>query len=87
MNFSGTTTESFEPGDQEAVLAKNLYDLCLILIERKIPFSFIVFPRFAEDPVYLYQHLGLLLTGVSFATFRTAFDRVRRPEWIGRFEK
>lgn len=76
-------TESLNEGDQEAILAQNLYCLINALTEHEIPFSFLSFPRLAEDAVYLYEGLGALVAEIPFGHFQDAFNRVRRPEWIG----
>jgi hypothetical protein len=73
------------PEDQEAVLAMHLYKLIYTLVQRDIPMTMLLFPRFAQDPPYLYAKLSFMLPGISFEVFENAFKAVCRPDLIHTF--
>ncbi len=73
------------PEEQEAVLACQLYKLMFALAKYSIPLTLLHFPRFVQEPEYLYQRLGFLLDDVPFSRFRRAFQRVSRPELVHDF--
>jgi hypothetical protein len=78
-------TESQKVGDQEIILGQNLYSLCFWLTKYQVPFSFVLFPRLAEDANYLYAALGNLVKDIPFQDFNDIFNLVRKSEWIGNF--
>lgn len=45
------------PSEEEGILARQFYKFLYPLIAYEIPLFFLVFPRFAEDPVYFYEKL------------------------------
>lgn len=70
---------------QEAALAIRFTLLVEGAIRHGIPFTFLSFPRFAQDPRYAYDRLRFLFPALRFALFRQSFDRVRRPDLIHDF--
>lgn len=73
------------PEEQEQALALQLYKLIFTLAKHSIPLTLLHFPRFVQEPEYLYQRLGFLLDDVPFSRFRRAFQRVSRPELVHDF--
>jgi hypothetical protein len=74
-----------DPSRQAAVLARLFHKLVHVLTEYEIPHTFLDFPRFAQDPVYLERKLTPILPDQPGERFREAFRRVARPELIGNF--
>jgi hypothetical protein len=70
---------------QRAVLAETFYSLLEQLCRHDIPFTFMSFPRFAEDEEYAYRKLSFLTRSIDFNRFCEAFAAVSRPERIHRF--
>jgi len=73
------------PEDQENILSKKLYSLIFTLVKYDIAHTFLIFPKFASDPVYLFSKLWFLLKGRRYETFQTAFNKVRKPGIIHSF--
>lgn len=71
--------------NQEWILAGKLYNLMYTLAKYDIPVLLLLFPRFVNDPEYLYQKLRFLLGTISYSAFLEAFDAIRKPELIHEF--
>ncbi len=71
--------------EQEKVLAIKLYQLLYTLIEHEIPITFLRFPQFAYDPIYLYRKLWFLLDQFRFTYFLKTFQKIVKPELIHDF--
>ena len=73
-------------GEQEAILCRQLYRLMEALARREIPTTLMDFPRFVNDPSYLYRTARPALEGVDYPTFLHAFQSVSRPELVHDFK-
>lgn len=58
--------------DQRAVLARIFYELMWTLVEYDVPYTFLLFPRFASDADYLAEKLAWLTPDASVDDFRSA---------------
>lgn len=70
------------PQDQEKVLAVKLYQLLDSLIEYEVPITFIRFPRFVHEPLYLYKKLWFLLDGFGYSEFIKVFQKIANPDLV-----
>ena len=73
------------PAEQEAILARNLYQLIHTVAEYDIPLTILHFPRLATEPDYLLGKLRSPFPGLDPKRFSEAFHRVARPELIHEF--
>jgi hypothetical protein len=80
-------TRSSEPGKQEEILLRQIYELMLALSDTTIPVTFMRYPRIIEDCPYLFEKLTPILRGITFESFRAVFSRTVRPELVHRFNK
>ncbi len=78
-------TQSDKTGEQETVLLNQLYKLLLAAADSEVPVTLMRYPRITRDGAYLFSKLGPVLSGMSFARFRTEFDKTVRPEWVHQF--
>ena len=76
-----------EAYNQVSVLRFKFTKLIEVLVRHDIPMTFLAYPQFFNDPDYLYEKLTFLLGNIDLASFRTAFDRIVRPEWIHQFNE
>jgi hypothetical protein len=81
-NPPGGLWDTDREDDQESVLARKFYNLIFVLAKYEIPMTFLLFPRFAEDPTYLYLKIKSLLGDVDYEDFLVAFNLVIQPELI-----
>jgi hypothetical protein len=81
----GGLWDADKASDQADVLRLKFARLIEVLTRHEIPITFLAYPRLVRDPDYLYAKLNFLLGNVAPATFRMAFDRVVRPEWVHQF--
>lgn len=73
-------------GDQQqSVLTEKFYRLVQNLTVFDIPTTFIDFPRFANDPIYLFEKLQPVLK-VNFECFQEAYFRIADPSAIHDFD-
>ncbi len=70
------------PQDQEKVLAVKLYQLLEALIDHEVPLTFLKFPRFVIDPIYLYRKLWFLFQNISYKEFLNFYNSVSKPHLI-----
>ncbi len=75
------------PENQESVLANQLYKLIFTLAKRDIPLTLLHFPRFVNDPEYLYRKLSFMWEGIPYEAFLKVFKQVAQPELIHNFEE
>jgi len=73
------------PEQQEPVLANQLYRLIYTIGKRDIPLTLLHFPKFLENPDYLYRKIGFLLGKTQYEQFQKAFRQVARPELVHDF--
>ncbi|MFG1295219.1 hypothetical protein [Xanthobacter variabilis] len=73
---------SLDEKDVERVLAVGFYHLVERLSRAGIPFTFLHFPRFAQDGDYLYETLKPLLPGIDQQAAREAFARTADPSKV-----
>jgi hypothetical protein len=81
----GGLWDTDEVHNQAAVLRLKFTKLIEVLVRHDIPMTFLWYPRLVRDPDYLYAKLNFLLGDIDLASFRMAFDRLVRPEWIHEF--
>jgi hypothetical protein len=74
------------PQDQETILTGQLYKLIYALARHDVPVSLLFFPRFVNDPEYLFGKLNFLLGDIEYNAFRKAFQTVSRPEFVHDFK-
>ncbi|WP_095587251.1 hypothetical protein [Actibacterium ureilyticum] len=70
---------------QEAVLARQLFNVIYPLAAYEIPTTFLAFPKFAKDPQHFMNALGPLLKqrfGKSEAEIMEAYRKEVRPDFI-----
>jgi len=85
VNVPGGLWHTQEPGNQETILTLQLYKLLQTLAKHDVPLVLLSFPRFVNDPEYLYQRIGFLLTNISYETFLKAFQVISQPELVHDF--
>lgn len=80
--FLGVTLEEFQKMDKEQIDARARHQVrerigsaVLECIEMELPFTVMGFPRFAEEPAYLYSCLRPVI-GNNYQKFRAAYDKV-----------
>jgi hypothetical protein len=78
-------TRSLEPGVQEDVLLRMLYDLFLALSGTDIPVTLLRYPLLVNDPRYLFARLQPILGDIGYETFEAAFQRAVRPDLVHSF--
>lgn len=74
-----------EPQKQEAILANQLYKIIYTVAKRDIPLILLHFPRFIDDPVYLYKKIETTLNEIKYEKFLEIFREVARPELVHEF--
>jgi hypothetical protein len=67
-------TNSSEPGTQEVILLKHLYQLLLAVSASDVPVTFQRYPRITKDYEYLYRKLSPLVRGIEYTTFLDVFS-------------
>ncbi len=83
----GGLLKNSNPALQKAVLAEMFHRLVYTLVSHDIPYTFLLFPRFACDAAYAYARLRLILGPIPIEIFREAFARVSNPALIHDFSK
>jgi len=81
----GGLWHTYDPDEQEKILAIQFTRLVQTLIAHEIPMFFLHFPRFAQDAMYLYQKVKFLMPHRSFEEFVTIFKLTVKPELIHSF--
>jgi hypothetical protein len=74
------------PEQQEAILADQLYQIIYTIAKRDITVTLLHFPKFINDPEYLYTKMEALLKGIKYERFLEEFKRIARPELVHNFE-
>jgi hypothetical protein len=77
-----TTTPSMQPN----ILLNQLYKLLYSLAKYDVRVVFLFFPRFINDPSYLYKKLKFLLKEISYDQFLVGFKKTVKPELVHEFE-
>lgn len=79
----GGVVYSLNPIDQARLLALGFHELLHALVKRNVPVVLLDFPRFIEDPDYLYGALSATLgAGVDRASALRAHKRVAEPSKV-----
>lgn len=75
-------------GEQLKYNAENMGTMISILVDREIPFTFIRFPHFIENPKYLYECLKNAIPEIFSCKneFFEVFDRIINPFLVHTFE-
>ena len=73
--------------DQVNALREKFTNLIAAIVRHDLPHTFLDFPRFANDPNYLFRKLSFMLGGIKRTAFCKVFAEVSRPEWIHDFRK
>jgi hypothetical protein len=76
-----------EPGNQEMILTGQLYKLVYALAKYDVPIVLLLFPRFVNDPEYLYRKIGFALGDIKYDIFLKAFQVISQPELVHDFNK
>lgn len=80
---AGGVVYSLNPIDQARLLALGFHELLHALVKRNVPIVLLDFPRFIEDPDYLYGALSATLgDGVDRASALRAHARVAEPSKV-----
>jgi len=82
----GGLVHTFSPVRQKDILALQFTHLVQTLVANDIPITFLDFPRFTQDPAYLYQKIEFLLEDIEFEVFSATVNKIVRPEWIHDFK-
>jgi len=85
VNVPGGLWHTKEPGNQETILAMQLYELAHTLAKHDVPLVLLLFPRLITDPNYLYQRIRFVLGDINYDTFLKAFQVISRPELVHDF--
>jgi len=71
--------------EQADMLRLKFTRLVETLTRHDVPMTFLSYPRLVGDANYLFDKLDFLLCGIDHGSFRSAFDRTVRPEWVHQF--
>jgi len=82
---AGGLWHTFDPAEQENILALQFTRLVQILVSHDIPLTFLDFPRFIYDSTYSYNKLKFLMPQICFPEFERTFKRSVRPELVHTF--
>jgi|APSaa5957512535_1039671.scaffolds.fasta_scaffold150869_1 hypothetical protein len=75
-----------DPEKQEELLSQKFLKLIQVLVVHDIPFTFLDFPRFVNDPKYLFHKLEFFLTGITYDQFLAAYRISARSDWVHSFD-
>lgn len=81
----GGVWDAPDPKEQEKVLAVKLYQLLDTLVEHEVPMTFLRFPRFVNEPAYLYRKLWFLFDGLAYPRFLSSFNKIVKFELVHNF--
>lgn len=73
------------PDNQELILQRQLYKLIYTITKYDVPMTLLYFPRFINDPDYLFRKLASVLSGTPYEVFVAAFREVARPELVHQY--
>ncbi len=76
-----------EPRDQEMILTAQLYKLIYALAKYDIPLVLLIFPRFVNDPEYLFLKIRFALGDINYETFFKAFKMISQPKLVHNFTR
>ncbi|MEH6582649.1 MAG: hypothetical protein V7754_11990 [Halioglobus sp.] len=74
------------PKDQKLFLLDLFHQLIFSLAKHDIPYTLMVFPQLASDPLYCYEKLSYLMKDIPYETFLEAFEATSQQGKIHRFE-
>jgi len=80
-------TTSTEPGKQEEILLRLIYELMLAISDATMPVTVMRFPRIVKDCPYLFEKLKPILRDITYESFAAVFARTVRPELVHRFNE
>ncbi len=78
----GGLTGTDDPGKQETVLLKRIYNMIEQLAKTDINVTFLHYPRLVTDVDYLYAKLKPILQDISPAVFRKTFHAIVDPKLV-----
>lgn len=73
--------------EQEAILRQKLTMLIEVAVANDVSITFLSFPKFASDSLYLYTKLLPVLGQIEFSEFEEAFRKTVNPSLISNFHK
>lgn len=76
-----------DPSKQKAALATVFHDLLHTLVVHEIPFTFLDFPRFVQEPRYAFRQLSPLLKDMPWEIFLATFKRIADPTLVHDFSR
>jgi predicted O-methyltransferase YrrM len=82
----GLTNTNFKE-NQEVILGRQLTSLIQSVAKSDKPYSFLAFPRFAQNPRYLYDAISFLIPQTAFADFLTIFNEISDLRKIDNFQE
>jgi len=71
-----------EFNSQEKILSEKFYHLILALSCRHVPITFINFPKFVEEPSYLFWKIRPIFPDISFQNFAPVFKKLVNKDLI-----
>ena len=85
---AGGVWHTDNPEEQENILSLKLYNLIYTVVKRDIPVSLIHFPRFVNDPEYLYHKIkSVFKETITYDVFFDSYKSVVRPDLVHSFDK
>lgn len=84
-SVAGGLWDTDKGDNQVGMLRLKFTKLIEALVRHDIPMTFLWYPRLVRDADYLYAKLNFLLGDIDLASFRIAFERIVRPDWIDQF--
>jgi hypothetical protein len=82
----GGLWHTHDPKEQCSILYQQLNKLLLAVSATHLRVTFLNFPLLTEDAEYCYRKLFPIISSVGFGEFKTAFNKVRKPEWVHSFD-
>lgn len=73
--------------EQEDILLKQFYKLCLDLSIKDIPLILLQYPKITKNPDYLFRKLKPILKAIEYDQFLLSFVQVVKPDWVHSFNK
>lgn len=81
---AGGLIKTSNPVKQQSILLKSLSHLLVECVKHDQPMILLHYPRLTQDSDYLYRKLAPVLGTISAEEFKTAFNKVVKPDWVGK---
>jgi hypothetical protein len=81
----GGLTKFATPDNQEVILARRVFLIIRTLNEIDVPYSFVNFPEFAKDHMYLYRYLKTIFPRLKRKNLLRVAEDTCKPELIHTF--